>query len=269
MVRIGLFATGAFLLVLNVAGFFMPLRNDAIYHERSNFPDDITLTVKEVGRCLTRGGEPDSLYILRVNAAVNRGIAHYWRDEGVKTYRLTVPITENYVLHALSYLYPGVYRKYEFYDYRKAVERGVGMCSQVSLIAAQVLNRNGVDARIVAMNGHVVATALVDRTRGQWWVLDPDYGIVITSSIREIQRDPAIAGERYRRSGYDGNTVTPMERIYGDSAATAIYDVVGYSGKKYYIERVSYVLIWLLPLALMAPYLIGRLRWFRGRRGNP
>ena len=58
---------------------------------------------------------------------------HKQQDEGI-------PIYENYLLFIASYRYPDEYLKYEFVDYRKAIERGIGLCSQQAIIVSEILN---------------------------------------------------------------------------------------------------------------------------------
>ena len=69
-------------------------------------------------------------------------IAHYWRDEGINKYYLRIPFWENYLLYIASYIDPEEYLKYEFYDYRRAIERGVGLCSQQAIIVSTWFDSN-------------------------------------------------------------------------------------------------------------------------------
>jgi len=244
--------------------FSVSLRNPDIYSERgTNFKEDITLTEEEVYRLIVKRDEPDSAYVLRLNSAVNKGLAHYWRDEGIDKYHMRVPIYENYVLYFLSYIYPGPYRKYEFYDYRKAINRGIGMCSQCAIILSQILNEKGIPCKIVGLGGHVVAMAQVDRRNDRWWVLDADLGVVIKHSIAEIERHPAIVGPCYAAQGYDAQTANDMVRVYGKEDNVIWESVAEYSGVKYYIERGSYIALWGIPLVALLPLVWGEIQHFQ------
>ncbi len=150
-----------------------------------------------------------------MNDAVYRGVVHYWPETGeaVDRYRLRVPVYENYLLYLASYIRPDYFEKYEFVSARKALERGIGLCSQQAMAVRGAMKRNGVPARIVLLSGHVVVTAEVDR--GEWWVLDPDYGVVIPKSISEIERDPEIIRPYYRAKGYGDRIIDELAAIYG------------------------------------------------------
>jgi hypothetical protein len=247
-----LFAAGALLLVLNIAGRYVPLRNEAIYRQPGrNLPTCITLRTEEVFSAIRQDASQDrKAYLKRLTDALNNGVAHYWEDDGIDKYHMRVPVYENYLLYAASYLYPRRFRKYEFMDYGKAVERGVGMCSQYALIISQVLEEKGIPTSIVALDGHVVATAQADPASDEWWILDADYGVVVPHDIRAVARDPGLALPHYVARGY------PEEMLNIPKFLKSIQVVDGaraYAPGLYWVERASYALIWLIPVALMWP----------------
>ncbi len=125
-----LFCLGFCLFIINIIGLFISLRNESIYQEKSG----IHLTEKELYHSINKTVMDKKEYITNLNEAVNQGIAHYWRDAGINKYNLRIPFYENYLLFIASYLDPEEYLKYEFYDYRRAIERGVGSCSQQAII---------------------------------------------------------------------------------------------------------------------------------------
>ncbi|MBI1923541.1 hypothetical protein HYR99_04745 [Candidatus Poribacteria bacterium] len=214
------------------------------------------MTEEQVKAIISHRDASDEIYAVKINDAINKGIAHYWRKEGIDKYKLRVPIYENYLLFLASYLYPSVYERYEFRNYRQALERGVGLCSQHAFILVGFLRENGIRCEPVGLSGHVVVTAQVDKSNDTWWILDPDYGVVIKQSLDEIEKNPEIIRPYYAEKGYDKNSaVTPsvddLVRIYGKDG-----NYIGAGRRWGYIESLSYILIWVIPLGLVSPYLI-------------
>ena len=258
IVRIILFLIGCALIAVNISGFFFSLRNNSIYQEpKVKFTNDITLTEKEVLQAIAKDPSNIEDYLQTVNEAVNKGIAHYWLDQGIDTYHLRVPIYDNYLLFGLSYVKPDIYKKYEFCDFKKGIERGVGLCSQQAIIIEGILINKGIDSNIVGLDGHVVVQAQISQKDNQYWMLDPDYGVIIKTDIKEIENNPAIIRSYYSEKGYDDKTIEKLVKIYGKEG-NLVYDkgVVGYpdcSGKKILIEKLSYIFIWLFPLLFILP----------------
>jgi hypothetical protein len=109
----------------------------------------------------------------------------------MEKYRVAIPITENWILYALAAIRPEL-RSYIFWDPRKEIERGIGLCGNVSSALVGVLRQHGIDARFVGLTGHVVVE------NGAWCILDPDVGVVIPNSLSEIENDPSIARRSYK-----------------------------------------------------------------------
>lgn len=260
---------GALLMALNVVGLFIPLRNAAIYDEPETlFPDDITLTADELLAEVDADPSDRPAYLRRVNDAVRRGMAHYWDADGAERYRLHVPLWENYLLWAARWVYPPVFARYEFSRHDKAIERGVGLCSQHAIVVAGLLGERGIPARIVGLDGHVVATA--DAGDGNWWILDADYGAVIPHDLAAIERNPQFV-RRYYAGKADAATVDDLVRFYGPEGNVVIESVRRYDPRRpsyalrYWLETIAYALKWLLPVALIAPLALSRHASRRGR----
>ncbi len=247
------------LLVVDVIGLFTGLRNPAIYHE-PKVRTPITLTEDQVWERINSYDGNRQEYAITVTKALHNGIAHYWEDEGIDTYHLRVPFHENYLLYLASYVYPPMFRKYEFAYYKRAIERGVGLCSQMALIEGRVMRNVGIKCRMVSLTKHVVLEAEVDGDR--WWLLDPDYGVVIPHSIEEVQRQPDLVRDHYREAGWDEATVDMLVEIYAHEKVH-VYRATGgrwYHIKKWVAERVAYVLIWAIPGVTLASFAVVALR---------
>ena len=188
------FFLGLFLLALNTFGLFRTMRNPDIYTEENiikNRKNDITIRYPEVKKLLLKKpGESNEAFAIRINKVVNDGFCHYWKDAGISKYHERVPAWENYLLFLASYIDPKDYRKYEFSDYKKNLERGVGLCSSHSIVVKGVLNDYGIDASLWDIAGHVVVRANVDEKK--WIILDPDFGVVVPYDTAAIQDNPEL-----------------------------------------------------------------------------
>lgn len=250
------FALGIFLLFLNLAGFFIPLRNADVFDESESAKGKITFSKAEVLEAIKRKpADTNETFVTRVNEAIFKGVAHYWNDEGIDKYHLRVPPWENYLLYLRSFTKPQTYLKYEFCDYRKAIERRVGLCSQQSLIISGILEENGFKTKILSLYGHVVASAEVSKDK--WWIVGPDYGIVIPHSIEEIENNPEIVRPYY--TGYGEEVDNLMVKLYGKEGNRYFNGVDDYCGDKKIFEEKSYKLIWVIPVILVFPFIFYKL----------
>lgn len=241
-----LFILGVGLLIINIAGLFISLRNESIYQEKAG----INLTETQMYQMINEPVNNRKEYITNLNDAVHKGIAHYWRDAGINKYNLRIPFYENYLLYIASYLDPEEYLKYEFYDYRRAVERGVGLCSQQAIIVSEILLEKGIPSFIIGLSGHVVLRAQADAKRDEWWVLDPDYGIVIPHDIDIIEKNPKITRSFYAQAGYKLKTIDSLGKIYEKTEGYVVRSKPGAKGyriKRYRAEHIFYFLKWILP----------------------
>ncbi len=240
-----LFFLGIVLLIINIAGLFISLRNESIYKERAG----INLTEKELYQRINETVNNKKEYITNLNEAVHKGIAHYWRDAGIDKYNLRIPFFENYLLFIASYLSPEEYLKYEFYDYRRAIERGVGLCSQQAIIVSEILLEKSIPSFIIGLSGHVVLRAQVDADRDEWWVLDPDYGVVIPHDIETIEKNPKIIRSFYAQAGYKLKTIVSLGKIYEKkgNVVRSEQGAKGYRIKRFRAEHIFYFLKWIIP----------------------
>ncbi len=146
------------------------------------------------------------------------------------------------------------------------------MCSQQAIIVVGILNDSGIDAEMLGLAGHVVLRASV--SDDSWYVADPDFGVIIPHDIPEIEANPELVRPYYRgieaqfRSA--DNSVSPdwAVEVYGKNGNRVFKNgVPGYvHWKKFYPERLSYIAIWIVPLIMIAPQLLGLLknrRYFR------
>lgn len=255
-----LFAVGILLLAINIFGLFKTLRNPAIYDEEKTLRNrigDITIPYPEIKADFIRNkSETTKEYVVRMNKVVNDGFAHYWKRQGIAKYHLRVPIWENYLLYAASYVDPSVYRMYEFTDYKKDLERGVGLCSTHCIVLKGVLASHGIEGQLWDIAGHVVLrTQVADH---EWWLLDPDFGIVVPYDTAAVQANPEIVRPYYKDmaklyypDAVDPYTVDHVVKLYGREG-NHVYAVNNW------FEPFSYWAKWIIPLVLMSFFLLDR-----------
>jgi hypothetical protein len=253
---------GLGLLGINIYGLFKTMRNPAIYTEEitlRNRVNDITIGYPEINEMLKRKPDESNIdFACRINKVVNDGFIHYWKKAGIEKYHMRVPVWENYLLYAASYINPKRYGTYEFSNYKKNLERGVGLCSTHSTIVKGVLLDNGMKAELLDVGGHhVVVRAELNDTAT--YILDPDYGIVIPFDTAAITANPELARAPYSQmaalyypDAKDPYTTNYLVKIFGDRLH--VYSVDNW------FEYFSYWAIWIIPFLLMLPYVSNRFR---------
>jgi len=249
------------LLSINVVGLFKTMRNPAIYEEEltlRNRVNDITIRYPEIKDLLIRvPGESNIDFAERINKVVNDGFIHYWKLEGVDKYHERVPVWENYLLYIASYIDPKRYMMYEFSNYKKNLERGVGLCSTHSTIVQGVLMDNGIKAELLDVGGHhVVVRAELNDTAT--YILDPDFGVVVPYDTAAITSNPQLVrgpyaemADLYYHDAVDPYTTDFMVQIF--SHKKRVYSVDNW------FEYFSYWAIWLFPLLLILIYFFPKL----------
>lgn len=253
--QIGFFA-GLLLLGINISGFFKTMRNPKIYSEEKtirNRLNDITIKYPEILEMLKRKNDESNIdFAVRINKVVNDGFIHYWKDEGIEKYHLRVPVWENWILYCASCISPEKYRKYEFSNYKKNLERGAGLCSTHSTVVKGVLLDNGIKAELMDVGGHhVVVRAELNDTAA--YILDPDFGVVVPFDTAAISADPELVrgpfsnlAALYYPDAKDPYTTDYLVEIFGNKK----YVYTLNSG----FENFSCWAIWIIPFLMMMPY---------------
>jgi hypothetical protein len=265
-ISILLFLFGVSLLLLNSIGFFIPLKNPAIYNEsKTKFNSDSTLTPKETFQQLSELKMLSKEDTAKKSTLIlNKSIAHYWEKDPTNSYNTAVPFYHNWILASLQFTYPSIYKQYEYCNYKDAIKRGIGQCSQHAIALTDFLNQHNVESFVVGLDGHVVSTAQV--APSVWWILDPDFGVVIPYSLNEIESSPQLVDSYYKNTSptrEPSKDILDFPAIYGNSGnitySGAYIGSIGYidcNWKKVLIEKTSCFLIWIIPLFLIFPYLI-------------
>ncbi|RYZ27417.1 MAG: hypothetical protein EOO10_12785 [Chitinophagaceae bacterium] len=262
MLKKTLFILGVILLSVNIFGLFKSMRNPEIYtleQKLKNRLNDVVIKYPDIKKQLVRReNESEVDFAVRVNKVVNDGFAHYWKSEGIEIYNMRVPIWENYLLYAASYINPKKYQRYEFSNYKKGLERGVGLCSSHSIVVKGVLLDNGIKAELLDVGGrHVVVRAEFNNSTA--YMLDPDFGYYVPHDTAAITANPELVREPYS---------TMASLYYKEAVEPYTTDMmVDIFGKRKYVYNVSnpfedfsYWAIWIIPVLLMLPLIISSIK---------
>lgn len=249
--RISLFFLGLILLTINIIGLGKSLRNPELYTEKKTGRlNDVSIRLEEAEKAILRKpGESDKDFAIRINEVVSHSMSHYWHNEGLEKYHLRVPVWENYVLYCM-YLFRHD-KRYEFINYHKGLERGVGLCSTHSIVVKGILLDNGIEAHLWDIAGHVVVRARV--SADEWYILDPDFGLYVPHDIAEIEANPEIVRPAY------ANMASLYKPDYNDPYTTDhVVEIYEKAGNHIYtcdpaVENASYIAIWLIPFLLFLP----------------
>lgn len=227
------------LLLLNIYGLFASMRNPEIYNY-VNGKDRVEIPFEETIKQLTRNeSESDKDFAIRMNELVHRSTVHYWKTDERDVYNMQPPIWENYILFYRS-LKDSRYKYYEFHDYKKALERGIGLCSQRARILYGILKDNKVPVKMIGLDGHVVTTAMVEPD--VWYILDPDFNVYIPYDLEYIESNLDIVKKYYVKQTFNNDEVLPA--IY-EKTGNLTFELNDSEEKEAYRD------IWLIPIKLI------------------
>jgi len=246
------FILGASLLAINMVGVFQTLRNPLVYEGIDYFGVNrvARYTPEEIYEQMDlKPNESRKDYAKRLTELIYDGVVHYWDFEGVEDFNLRVPITENFLLYLKRFETPWLSGKYEFCDARRAIERGVSICSQYSKILVDIMIANGIPAKSMGLDGHVVALVQVDRDTNTWWILDADFGVVIEYNLTEVEENRDLARDVYSETAFDQEALKRILSFYGSEGNFEI------TNNRYCrTEDRLYRLKWIIPFATILPF---------------
>lgn len=89
-------------------------------------------------------------------------------------------------------------------------------------------------------------------------------------NIHEIENDPEIVRPYYAKKGLKDKTIGKLVRVFGTEGKLFFEGAKEYQIVNYRIERISYLLIWIIPLFLMIPFFhnLFRYRYYK-KPGKP
>lgn len=242
-----------FLLSLNIMGSFKPLRPSNLNAEVMRFGEiDVTLTAEQLQQALERQPEEsDAEYSRRLTLALAQGIAHVeWENYDPDLFHQRVPPWENYILYLMG-VFSGIpeFERYHFSNPYRSIERGIGICGDVSMTLSSLLNEQSISNTIVTVPGHVMVQADIG---GQSLLLDADFGVVLPQGIEFYQEEPqTLALEYQRQLGRYNDGELMISNNLRNHGFRHWNGAKHFITKKYYFEKFAYFMKWAFPLALL------------------
>lgn len=244
---------GKFLLLINLMGVAaIPMRHSSILSSGTLQNRTVSLSPKEFLKIAETPFTSRQEYLRQVTDALHRTISNHNNTNRV----FQVSLLDNYILFLWGFLYPE-YTTYEYCDVRKALTRGIGLCSQQSTVLGQMLIKSDIEVKGIQLEGHIVLSAKADPINNIWWILDPDYGVIVPHGLDAIEQQPEIVRSYYEERGYDRTTVDTLVNIYqaeGNGSTPIPKDFYVSSCLK---ERTIYLWKWLIPFGLLLPWMLG------------
>lgn len=243
---------GCFLLMMNLYGLSRDIRTEDFRDEYLIFPNDQPTDFNHtMVNLVRRGDENDIEYATRATYVVAKGLAHLdWLVYPEEQFNQLIPIWENYFLYFMGKL-SGIpeYKRYHFANYRRSLERGIGICGDASMIMSQLLNKQGIANNILTFPGHVVVAASFEN--GKQYIFDADFGVVIPYRSTEFASNSTEIAKLYSDAGYPSWHFLLFQKIYKESFNE--WDgVEHFITNKYYFEKISYWLKWPVPMLMIS-----------------
>ncbi len=262
-----LFVTSLVLIGINIYGLIVPLRNPEVYQgiHYAGVQRVVKYSARQVIAQMNRDVAIDEQYpdyVKRLTRLIFEGTVHQWDEvKGDNSFHIYLPLEENYLIYLLR-IVNGEDAPYEFCRAERAIERAASVCSQSVKIITNILTRNKVKAQIATLDGHVIVRARVDKDPDTWWILDPDYGVVIEHDLDQITDNPDIIRDAYAAQGYSRGVIENLVQIYAPPGNQLTDE-----GLLCPQENFLYVLKWLIPTIGFLPYTtLFILLWFRRSR---
>lgn len=241
------------LLLVNLYGLTQSLRPQGLTEDVLRFKEnDLKLELQEFESQVKRfRNETEEEYAVRLTYVIANGMAHViWGEYEPKVFNQTVPIWENYILYFLgSVLKLPEFERYHFTIPEKSIERGVGLCGDASMLMSELLKREGVSNTIITVPGHVMVQAEFEN--GTARLFDPDFGVVLNKDISFYERNSNELVREYNAYGYINNGELMIRRGLAEEGFKKWYGADHFVTKKYYFERLSYFMIWLIPMGVL------------------
>lgn len=190
-------------------------------------------------------GEKLTEYYSRLSVSLYQGKIPYWTEIHSR-----VSIYDNFLLWGYSYL-PGHthFKEFEFALPQKAIDRGVGACSQVARLAYYIVADQKIPSMVVSQSSHVV----LELENG---VLDAYHGVYIPFGIAQITKNPDILDKYYPRNSSDMRIIYSQKWDYPKNQAKRLNYMMR-------MELIAEIMKWIIPtLMILIGFLLVVKNWF-------
>lgn len=239
---------GIVLLSVNIFGLFQNFSFD-----RNRNPQ---IAIRQINDLLNDKTIPAETFVRKINTIVHQNIAHYWPTDPTESLR--IPFAQNYLLYAASFVKPSIYHNYEYCSYTRAIQRGVGLCSESAIVVTDILEHRGIESHMLYFNGHVATIVKIADANGEHWLyLDPYFNVIIPTDFHSMDTNPDLIRPYYEAAGLDQGNIDALVGFMKDTPNTMFErGVTGYTDcnwKKITLRKVADVVKWVLPVFLMMP----------------
>ena len=169
---------------------------------------------------------------------INKNIVHFKKENNN-----CCPLYENYILFLLSFLPINHFKNYEFYNIKRIISIGHGLCSQVCILLYLCLKKKNIDSKIIGFKGHVLVYV---NFNNQNFLLDPDYGIVLKFHPSDVRKNIKKVLEKYKKK-IENYKLKKLEIIYKSKYEFIPEKIIK---RNIVIEEISYFLKWLIPITI-------------------
>ncbi len=242
---------GCLLLTINIYGLNKNIRVSDFQDEYLIFPNDQPTDFNDtMGALIRLNDESDIEYATKITHVVARGLAHVdWLVYPEEKFNQLIPIWENYFLYFMG-KFSGIpeYERYHFANYRRSLERGIGICGDASMIMSQLLNKQNINNKILTFPGHVVVAATFEN--GKQYIFDADFGVIIPYRPAEFSTNSTEIAKLYSDAGYPSWHFLLFQKIYKQNF-NEWDDVEHFITNKYYFEKIAYWLKWSAPMLMI------------------
>lgn len=255
LVSIAVALVGIALLCVNLYGEFSSNRHPKAVDFEPSVHDPVLLTAQEAfDKLAALSASWHALSfddrMRQTTDIMSAAIVHYWVGEDELDTNLKIAFAENYLLY-FDDLIGDNHRYREYENYREALRRGVGWCSQVARAAADFLREeHGLTAGIVLLNGHVIAYA-EDPEVGRVVLLDPDFNIYFPFDLEYAENHPETVETIYREGGVSPDIAKTLAGLYADGGNVMRPSTRRYGGAAEKMRRTEY-LTWIVPGLMIA-----------------
>lgn len=182
----------------------------------------------------------DTFDLVAVNDIISASLVH--------SDKRTIQLYENWLLWLGGKFYEPLSRTQ---DAERIVAGRGGLCSEVSAVMNRIAERNGLEARFIGLNGHVVSEI---KTENGWRVADPDYGVTYAVGLGYLEGEhgPQTMKSALRGMGYNDKTIESYIKIFQSSEDNVVSDVgIALSPRLYRAEMIAEWLKWIIPVLLI------------------
>ena len=130
---------------------------------------------------------------------------------------------------------------------QKIMMADAAICSQSARLLVSIAQGENIDARLVSLQGHVVAEVLLN---GKWFIFDPDYGVAFPfDAIALSDEKNKLLVEKYlTQKGFPDTEVEIYKSVIYNNYTYRHPLWEAHEPKPDFIERWSIVLSWISPI---------------------